>query len=65
MYRDAVDMFELKDRYRTVDHKLKMMQDNLGIIADLLKNRRATMLELTIILLIFIEVILFVYELWR
>lgn len=65
LYRDAVDMFELKDRYKTIDYKLKMMQDNLEIIADLLKNRRATLLELTIILLIFVEVVLFVYELWR
>lgn len=64
LYRDAVEMFELKERYRTIDHKLRMMQDNLEIIADLLKNRRATLLELTIILLILIEVILFVYELW-
>lgn len=65
LYREASDMFELKERYRTVDHKLKMMQDILEIIADLVKNRRATMLELTIILLILVEVILFVYELWR
>ncbi len=65
LYRDAIEMFELKDRYKTVDYKLKMMQDNLEIIADLLKNRRATFLELTIILLILVEVILFIYELWR
>jgi uncharacterized Rmd1/YagE family protein len=65
LYREAVEMFELKDRYKTVDYKLKMMQDNLEIIADLLKNRRATLLELTIIILIFVEVVLFVYELWR
>jgi len=65
LYRDSSEMFELKERYRTIDHKLKMMQDNLGLIADLVKNRRATLLELTIILLILVEVILFVYELWR
>ncbi len=65
LYRDASDMFEIKERYKTIDHKLRMMQDNLEIIADLLKNRRATMLELTIILLILVEVVLFVYELWR
>lgn len=64
LYRDSAEMFELKERYRTIDHKLKMMQDNLEIIADLLKSRRTTLLELTIILLIFIEVVLFVYELW-
>lgn len=65
LYRDSSDMFELKERYKTMDHKLRMMQDALEIIADLVKNRRATMLELTIIVLILVEVILFVYELWR
>ena len=65
LYRDASDMFELKERYKTMDHKLRVMQDNLEIIADLVQNRRATLLELTIILLILVEVVLFVYELWR
>lgn len=65
LYRDSSDMFELKERYRTIDHKLRMLQDNLEIIADLLKNRRATMLELAVILLIFICVVLWVYEIAR
>jgi len=65
LYRDASEMFELKERYRTIDHKLKMMQENLGLIADLVQNRRAVLLELTIIVLILVEVVLFVYDLWR
>ncbi|MFH1874545.1 MAG: RMD1 family protein [Pseudomonadota bacterium] len=64
LYLEAVDMYELKERYRTIDHKLRMMQENLSLIADFVSNRRAAWLELTIIVLILVEVVLFVYDLW-
>lgn len=63
LYREASDMFELKERYKTVDHKLKMIQENLSLLADLIKARRATLLELSIVILILVEVLLFIYEL--
>lgn len=65
LYRASSDMFELRERYKTVEYKLKLMQDSLEIIADLLKNRRATILELTVILLIFMCVVLWIYEILR
>jgi uncharacterized Rmd1/YagE family protein len=64
LYQDASEMFELKERYRTIDHKLRMIQENIGLLAEFLSYRRADLLEATIILLILIEVILFIYELW-
>jgi uncharacterized Rmd1/YagE family protein len=65
LYRDASDTFELWDRYKTVDHKLRMIEDHLEIISTLLAHRKATFLEWTIIVLIAVEVILFTYDLWR
>lgn len=64
LYREAVEMFELRDRYRTVDYKLKMIQENLELIADLLQYRHANFLEWAIIVLIAIEVVLFVFQLF-
>jgi uncharacterized Rmd1/YagE family protein len=64
LYREAVDMFELRDRYRTVDYKLKMIQENLELIADLLQYKHANFLEWAIIVLIAIEVVLFVLQLF-
>jgi uncharacterized Rmd1/YagE family protein len=64
LYHDAIEMFELKERYRTVDYKLKTVEENLKIIAGLLANRWLAFLEWLIIILIAIEVVLFVYELW-
>jgi uncharacterized Rmd1/YagE family protein len=64
LYREAAEMFELKDRYKTVDYKLRMIQENLELIADLLQYRYANHLEWAIILLIAIEIVLFVFQLF-
>ncbi len=64
LFRDAAEMFELKERYKTIGHKLKIIEENLKVISALLANRKAAFLEWLIIILIAIEVVLFVYELW-
>jgi len=64
LYRGAVEMFEIRDRHKTVDYKLRMIQENLELISDLLQNRHANYLEWTIIILIAIEVVLFVFQLF-
>lgn len=64
LYRDAVDMFELKDRYKTVDYKLRMIQENLELISELLQYRNANYLEWAIIILIAVEIALFVLQLF-
>jgi len=65
LYLDAIDTFELKDRYKTVDHKLRLVEDHLEISSTLPAHRKAAFLEWTIIILIAVEVVLFVYDLWR
>lgn len=64
LYRDAVEMFELRDRYKTLDYKLRMIQENLELLSELLQHRHANALEIAIIVLITVEVILFVLELF-
>lgn len=64
LYREAADMFELRERYRTMDYKLRMTQENLELIADMLQYRHANFLEWAIIALIAIEVVLFVWDLF-
>ena len=48
--------FDLKMRYRDVDYRLKIVQENLTMFTDLLQNRESTRLEWIIIVLILIEV---------
>jgi len=64
LYRDASDMFELKDRYKTLDYKLRMIQESLELISELLQYRNANYLEWTIIILIAVEIVLFVFQLF-
>ena len=64
LYREARDMFELRDRYKTLDYKLRMIQENLELISELLQHRNANSLELAIIILIAVEIVLFVLEIF-
>lgn len=63
LYRDASDMFELRDRYKTLDYKLRMIQENLELISELLQYRTANALEIAIIILIAVEVVPFLLKL--
>ena len=64
MHQEATMMFELKERLRAVDYKLKMIQDNLEILANFTTNRQHLLLEWAIVGLIVLEVILFTYDLF-
>lgn len=64
LYRDAADMFELRDRYKTLDYKLRMIQENLELISELLQYRHANALEIAIVVLIAVEIALFVIQLF-
>lgn len=49
--------FDLKMRYRDIDYKLKIVQENLTLFTDLLQNRQSHNMEVIIIVLILIEVL--------
>lgn len=60
LYREAVEMFEVRDRYKTIDYKLRMIQENLELIAELLQYKHANFLEWVIIMLIAFEFLFFI-----
>ena len=62
LYRSLRHAFEIEDRYRTIEHKIQLIQDNLEIVVDLAQHRRTKLLELTVIGLIAFEVILAIVE---
>lgn len=57
-------MYELDERFRSIEFKLSSIENNSKGLLSILQTRRAERLEITIIVLIVIEVILFVYELF-
>lgn len=64
LHQEASEQFEIRERYRTTDYKLKMLQENLVLIAELLEYRQANFLELAIIALIAFEIILFIWQMF-
>ena len=51
------DTFDINMRFRELDYELKIVQDNLAIVTELLQHRESNRLEWIIILLILFEVI--------
>jgi uncharacterized Rmd1/YagE family protein len=58
LYRELRAMFEIQDRYLGLDHKLRVIQDNLELLVDMTRQRRSTFLEVTVIALIAVELAL-------
>lgn len=64
LFNSLYEMFEIEERFDTVEYKLKYIQNNSNILLEAIRNKKEVILEMTIIILIFIEVVMFAYELW-
>lgn len=62
LYRELRASFSIEDRYKGLDDKLRVIQDNLELLVDLTRHTRSIVLELAVIVLIAIELILAVFE---
>ncbi len=58
LYRALRASFEIEDRYRALDHKLGMIQDNLELLVDLSRRARSFALEVLVVVLIATELVL-------
>jgi required for meiotic nuclear division protein 1 len=56
-------MLELDDRYKVLEAKLRMFQDNLTVLVDLTRARQNILLEATIVILIVMEMAVMVWQL--
>jgi len=64
-YRGLRQTFEIEARYRALREKLLMTQDNLELLVDLAHHRRSQLLEFAVAIMIALEVVLFVYQIWK
>lgn len=58
LYRDLRASFAIEDRYRALDQKLGMIQDNLELFVDLSQHQRSVLLEVAVIVLIAFEIVM-------
>jgi len=65
LYRGLRAGFEIDERYRALDHELRLVQDNLALMVDMIRQRRYTFLEVTVAVFVVAETLLFVAQLLR
>lgn len=65
LYADVKKTFEIETRYRVLEYKLKLVQETVEVILDLLRFRRQTFLEMVIIGLITVEVAWLIVQILR
>jgi uncharacterized Rmd1/YagE family protein len=62
LWNELRKMLEFDDRYRALDAKLRMFQDNLVLLVDLARQRHTLALESAVVLLIAVEIVLMVWQ---
>ncbi|HII71756.1 TPA: RMD1 family protein [Candidatus Woesearchaeota archaeon] len=64
LHARLVDEFELNERFQSINSKMEFVQENYKVFLESLRSRKDSRLEWIIIILIAIEILLFVYELF-
>lgn len=62
LYRDLRNSFAIEDRYRALDQRLGMIQDNLELLVDVAQHKRSVLLEVGVIGLIAMELLLALFR---
>ena len=58
IYDELRAEFDLVDRYQALELKLRSVQEALELVLDVARDRRLILLEVTVVLLIFLEILL-------
>ncbi len=58
IYEDLRDEFDLGDRFNALELKLRGVQEALELVLDVSRDRRLVLLEVSIVVLIVIELVL-------
>jgi len=64
LYQRMADEYELIERHRALERKLELVSKTAETLLDLLQNKRSLRVEWYIVILIVVEILLTIYELW-
>jgi uncharacterized Rmd1/YagE family protein len=64
LHARLADEYELKDRAVALAHKLSVIDETMRALTDIIDTERSTRLEATIILLIVVEVVIAIYDIF-
>jgi len=62
LYGDTSNMFELRDRFKNLDYELKMLQEDMSLLASFTSSRQMLIMEASIVGLFILDLILLGYE---
>ena len=65
IYGGLRTQFEIADRFRALDLKLRMIHESFSLFVELTQERRSYRLEWAVTILVALEVVLFVYEIFH
>ena len=60
LYRGLRQSFEIEERYRALDHELRIVQDNLELMVDMARQRRLIQLEVAVAVFVAAELLVLV-----
>jgi uncharacterized Rmd1/YagE family protein len=63
LYRELRSAFEIEERYRALDHELRIVQDNMALLVDMARQRRFEFLEIVVAIFVALETLLFIGQL--
>jgi uncharacterized Rmd1/YagE family protein len=64
IHRQLKEIFDISPRFREVDYRLRIVEDNLVLFTELLQHRESSRLEWIIIILILVEVLNVFFSDW-
>lgn len=64
LYRGLRHELEIDDRYRALEARLRVLQENLVLLVDLAHSRSTWRLELTVVVLILVEVMISLWQIF-
>ena len=62
LYGDLRAMFDLAERFQALEYKLKLIQETLEVLLDVVRDRRLYWLEASIVILIVIDIVITLTE---
>jgi required for meiotic nuclear division protein 1 len=60
LYRGLRASFEIEERQRSLDHELRIVQDNLELMVDLVRQRRFILLEIAVVVFVAAELLVLI-----
>ncbi len=63
LYRGLRASFEIEERYRALDHEIRIVQDSLTLMVDMVRQRRFVVLEVVVAVFVVVETLLFMGQL--